>query len=456
MASCRICWRISKKSMMKRTLLYFILLVCLPCMALGEETFYQEMPPLLRFTQSTEKEAVAEDVFIQRTYPDTASDQIDRHMRNLIDEMAEQNRHLLPTEKGSIPSYLDVGAVISRTGTSVLSFLTLAEVSKDMRQLSVDFRTHVFDLETGKELTLADFFDPGSKAWEILSSAVRDQLGAAFPDLKPDQETLDRLCTQESLNAASFTLGAARLTLTYRADALYPGKNTLLHVHVYYPEIRHLMTPYGQAQTDNSRFRKIALTYDDGPARGSTRSLLNALRNYGAQATFFIVGRNIARNHDMLSRQQDSGYSIQSHSYTHTYARDLTIEEIFAEEERLRRELGDLIGVQPTMMRAPGGMDPYYIHNQIGYPMINWSAPSGDSGSDDVKRIVQSLKNRTRNGAVVLMHDINPRCSKYSEEFLHHLTERGYLCVTVEELFCDAGVALEPNNVYYSPDRIGE
>lgn len=441
---------------MKRALLFLLLLVCLSSACTAEECLYEEMPPLLRFTQRTEKEAVAEDVFIQCTYPDTASDHVDSLMRDLIDDMVSQNRDQLPLKKGEIPSYLDVGAVISRTGTSVLSFLTLAEVSKDMQQLSVDFRTHVFDLETQKELSLEDLFDPGSEAWDLLSAAVRDQLSAAFPALEPDREALDRLCTQESLREAPFTLGAARLTLTYRADTLYPEKNTLLHVHVYYPEIRHLMTPYAKAQTDNSRFRMIALTYDDGPARGSTRSLLNALRSYGAQATFFIVGSNIARNHDMLSRQQDSGYSIQSHSYTHTYARDLTNSEIFAEEERLRRELGEVTGIPPTMMRAPGGMDPRYVRCQIGYPMINWSAPSGDSGSDDVQGIIKALKRRAHDGAVVLMHDINPRCSKYSEAFLQYLTEHGYLCVTVEELFCDAGVSLEPNVVYYSTGRIGK
>lgn len=441
---------------MKRMLVLLLLLLSLPYAAWADEELYQEMPPLLRFIQRTEKEAVAEEVYIQRTYPDTASDWVDSQIRDLVDEMADSNRSLLPLKKGEIPSYLDVGSVVTRTGTSVLSFLTLAEVSKDKEQLSVDFQTRVFDLETEKQLSLGDFFDSGSDAWALLSAAIREQLSAAFPTLEPDKEALDRLCAIENVKNAAFTLSAARLTLTYRADALYPGKNTLLHVHVYYPEIRPLMTPYGQTQTDNSRFKMIALTYDDGPARGSTRNVLNALRRHGASATFFIVGRNIVRNHDMLSRQQDSGYSIQSHSYTHTYARDLSTAEMFDEEERLRSELGDFIGMVPTMMRAPGGMDPAYIRRKIGYPMINWSAPSGDSGNDNVKGITDALKRRAKDGAIVLMHDINPRCHLYSEAFLQNLSERGYLCVTLEELFSDAGVALEPNTVYYSPYRIGE
>ena len=200
----------------------------------------------------------------------------------------------------------------------------------------------------------------------------------------------------------------------------------------------------------------LALTYDDGPARGTTRSLLEALRRHGAQATFFIVGKNIARNHDILSLQQNRGYSIQSHSYTHTYPKDLKPGAAFAEDERLRRELSALIGVEPTMMRAPGGTDAYYTGQQIGYPLINWSAPSGDSGNNDIKGIVKALKNRAADGAIVLMHDIHAKCPVYTEAFLKNLESRGYLCVTVEELFCDAGVALEPNVSYSSPYLIGK
>ena len=442
---------------MRNILFTLVLLMLLSAsMALGETEFYTEMPEPLRFTQKTEKEPVAEDVYILRTYPDTANDTVDAQMRGLIDAMAEDNRAALPLEKGSIPSYLDVGAVISRTGESVLSFLTLAEVSKDMRQLSVDFQTRVYDIADGRLLTLSDFFAEDSAAWNLLAQAVHTQLTAAFPGYEPDASALNTLCTTDSLKSAAFTLGAGRLTLTYRADALYPGRNTLLHVHLYYPQIRELMTEYGKRQTDNSRFRMLALTYDDGPARGATRSVLNALRQHGAQATFFIVGRTIARNHDMLARQQDSGHSIQSHSYTHTYPKDLKPGEAFKEDERLRAELSEAIGIVPTLMRAPGGTDAYYVRKQIGYPMLNWSAPSGDSGNDNVRGIITALQNRAADGAVVLMHDSRPQCYKYTEAFLEYLCRNGYLCVTVEELFSDAGVALEPNTVYFSPYRIGE
>lgn len=446
---------LSMKISLRAFLISLLLLLFVSFSAVGETDFYTEMPPFLCFTQEAQKEILTEDAYVQRTYPHTAHDGVTEEMRLLIDEMTTHSRGLLPIKKG-VSSALDVGAVISRSGTSVLSFLTLAEVSSDKERLSVDYQTRVYDLETGKQLTMSDFFADDSDAWSILASAVNTQLSAAFPSLPADSAVLQQLCKTESLKEASFTLGAARLTLTYRADLLYPGKNTLLHVHVYYPELRDHMTEYGRQQTDNSRFKMLALTYDDGPARGTTRRVLDTLRAHGAQATFFIVGKNIAKNHDILARQQDSKHSIQSHSYTHTYPRDLKPDGAFKEDEQIRREMGETIGVLPTMMRAPGGTDPYYIKREIGYPMINWSAPSGDSGNDNVKGITDALKRRAADGAIVLMHDINSKCHMYTDAFLTYLNQRGFLCVTLEELFADAGVPLEPNVSYLSPYRIAE
>jgi len=52
------------------------------------------------------------------------------------------------------------------------------------------------------------------------------------------------------------------------------------------------------------------------------------------------------------------------------------------------------------------------------------------------------------------MHDINSKSPTYSRKVLEYFEENGYLCVTVEELFADAGIALEDQLVYFSPERI--
>ena len=48
----------------------------------------------------------------------------------------------------------------------------------------------------------------------------------------------------------------------------------------------------------------VALTFDDGPRRGTTTRLLDGLRERGANATFFLVGERLAGNEDLVLRMQ--------------------------------------------------------------------------------------------------------------------------------------------------------
>ena len=434
---------------MKRWML-LLLLLWLPCAAAAQE-FYEEMPELLRMSQRTVSEEPEKKVTLKRTYPATSCPAVDEAMAALVDELAARGMEAVRAEGTPRPVTVDAGALISRTGTRWMSFLTLCEWFTQEAYLGVQAGARVYDMGTGERVTLCDVFAPDSEGWAVLAQAVREQLTAAFPGEEPDAQALDALCAREALEVADFTLGAARMVLTYRADAVYPGKQTLLHVVLYYPEIRPLMTAAAQEQTDNSRYRMMALTYDDGCTGSSTVRLLETLRSCGAQATFFIVGRQMERHPRTLCRQQNGGYSLQSHGFTHDY--QLPAEQMRADRERFAQTMGALIGVTPTLMRAPGGMEARYVQCEIGYPLLHWSLSGGDSGGARAKSVSERVIYKAGDGEVVLMHDLNSECDRYTRTIVETLSEKGYLFVTVEELFADAGVALEPNHVYYSPAR---
>lgn len=418
------------------------------------QELYNEMPYHLRVIQETQEKETKEGALLRRTYPETKNAEVNAQMRELVDAMADDALAAIPKEERSEGTTIDAGAVITRTGTSWMSFLTLCETVQDKAQTAVRHAARVYDIETGEQISLEDVFPAESGAWALMEGEIRRQLSAAFPGETIDEAALDALCTKEALTQADFTLGAVRMTLSYRADAVYPGKHTLLHVHLYYPEIRAMMTPRAQAQTDNSRFPMAALTYDDGPARGHTRTVLDELRKYSAQATFFIIGDQMQKNLDILARQQDSAYSIQSHTYTHSYPGQLDRDEAFSEKVRLAQELAAITGMEPTMMRAPGGMEERYIEWGIGYPLMHWSLASGDSGSDKVDSIARKVIGAAGDGDVVLMHDLNPYARQYSARILKSLTDRGFLLVTLEELYAREGIVLEHETVYFSPSHI--
>ena len=57
----------------------------------------------------------------------------------------------------------------------------------------------------------------------------------------------------------------------------------------------------------------IALTFDDGPRRSTTTRLLDGLAERGVKATFFLIGRQIADNADVVERMDREGHQRYPH-----------------------------------------------------------------------------------------------------------------------------------------------
>ena len=407
------------------------------------------IPDVLRFSQTqAAKEYVRNDgQYILRTYPQTANEAVNAEMAALIDSMAKKARPFLPRAKFEVMSCLDVGCTIFRTGSQWMSFLTIALIDHEREQTYVDFDARVYDMVSGSRVALTDLFAPDSPAWDMMAQAVREQLTDYFMTEAPDSAALDALCAREALETAAFTLTPAKLELHYRADSLYPGKNTLMHVKLYYSALRPLMTDLGQKITDNSRYKLIALTYDDGGAKATTKELLLVLRRFGANATFFIVGKQMQGNHYNMCRQHDAGFALASHNYEHVYT-GITEQTVRDWKATFDAEMDALVGVRPAYMRAPGGLSAAFIKANVGLPLIDWSLTSHDAGSTNEKEVGKQVSSNARDGDVVLMHDLNPLSYKYTEIILEHLEAKNILCVTVDELFDHYGVPLLPNQNY--------
>ncbi len=70
-------------------------------------------------------------------------------------------------------------------------------------------------------------------------------------------------------------------------------------------------------QAFNPSEKVIYLTFDDGPDPQWTPQILNLLKKYQAEATFFVLGRNAVSFPDILVQAAAAGHSIANHSYNH-------------------------------------------------------------------------------------------------------------------------------------------
>ncbi len=99
--------------------------------------------------------------------------------------------------------------------------------------------------------------------------------------------------------------------------------------------------------------QRIALTFDDGPARW-TEPILATLQAHRAHATFFLIGSTAEQQPDLVRRIAGEGHEIGNHSWSHpALARECDDERVRDELQRTNDVLASILGAQPTRFRAP-------------------------------------------------------------------------------------------------------
>lgn len=389
--------------------------------------------------------------FVSKDQITTCQSQVDSEINALADAFeAEQAPLMKANSNPQRNARLDIHIVHSVSGHSAMSFLVLARESYNRKQQQSPCASRVYDMETGERIFLTDLMDEDSEGWDLLAEAVFEGLGHYFPGENCDTAALNALCARDALLNTAFALEPACLTLYWEARTLYPDHPALMRVSVPYRAMAGMLTDYGVLQTDNSMYKMVALTFDDGPAYGTTATLLNNLRRAGAKATFFLVGDRIGEYEDITLRENDEGHSLQSHHFKHTDTTKSTPARIQAYTERFYNTLTALTGQAPRMLRPPYGLDEPFVQARVNLPIIQWDVDTKDWTGKSSQGVLGVVKSETRDGSIILMHDIKdntPESGKLAAEWLR---ENGYLCVRVEDLFLHYGVEMEPNHVYYS------
>ena len=103
--------------------------------------------------------------------------------------------------------------------------------------------------------------------------------------------------------------------------------------------------------------RRIALTFDDGPA-ASTEAVLDVLSAEDARATFFIVGGFVAGRESTLQRASAEGHELGVHGWNHFNAMHMREpEKLLHELNACADELERALGERPQLVRPPYGGD---------------------------------------------------------------------------------------------------
>ena len=205
--------------------------------------------------------------------------------------------------------------------------------------------------------------------------------------------------------------------------------------------------------------RKLAaLTFDDGPTIGITDKVLDVLEEYGARASFFLIGQQITGETEyLMKRAHAMGCSIENHSLTHPAMTKLTREEIAEEVEETSRRIEKVVGERPQFFRPPYINYDQKMYNVIsdltfisGYGCEDWE-PSV-SAAERVKRVLSDA----RPGFMVLLHDMkdNVQTVEALRAIIPQLQSEGYEFVNIRELFEQSNTTPQHNVIYMSVDEV--
>ncbi|WP_053084711.1 polysaccharide deacetylase family protein [Streptomyces viridochromogenes] len=196
------------------------------------------------------------------------------------------------------------------------------------------------------------------------------------------------------------------------------------------PTIKHP----GEDDTDCSKVKCIALTFDDGPAATETSQLLTYLAKYKARATFFTVGQNVAAHPDLVRAEAAAGHEVGNHSWSHPDLTGLSTAQIQSQLSRTSAAIKAATGEEPKLFRPPYGAINSTVRAATTLSPVLWDVDTEDWKYRDSGKVAQTVITKAGRNEVVLMHDIHPTSVGAVPEILRTLTARGYHFVTVSQL----------------------
>lgn len=146
----------------------------------------------------------------------------------------------------------------------------------------------------------------------------------------------------------------------------------------------------------------LFLTFDDGPIPDVTPAILNILKEYQIQATFFCVGDNIKKHPDIFQRILDEGHRVGNHTHNHLKGWNTAYNDYIENVEHCNQL------AQTDLFRPPYGRGTRKQYRKLEkqYKIIMWDVMSGDfDRTITPKQCLKNVLSTAENGSIIVFHD---------------------------------------------------
>ena len=186
--------------------------------------------------------------------------------------------------------------------------------------------------------------------------------------------------------------------------------------------------------------KQVIFTFDGGATTESGDKILEVLAKHHVKGTFFLTGKMIEQNQDLVRRIASSGAEIFNHTYDHPDLTKVSAEKIGEELSNMEKVLQKTAGISPRpYFRAPYGArnaEVLKIAQESGYQSIYWTTDAldwkeiqGETAEQVKKRILSSVAP----GTIYLMHVGDNITGNILDEVFTKIESRGYKIVSLTQ-----------------------
>lgn len=186
--------------------------------------------------------------------------------------------------------------------------------------------------------------------------------------------------------------------------------------------------------------KQVIFTFDGGSGIQSADKILEVLAKHHVKGTFFLTGKMIEANSDLVKRIAAGNNEIFNHTYSHPYLTKLSDEEITEELSKMEKVV---IGVTNHSSK-PYFRPPYGDINekviavaaQAGYQSVSWTVDALDwkeSQGVTAEKVKQQIISNILPGTIYLMHIGDMITGDILDDVFTVIESRGYKIVSLTE-----------------------